>query len=95
MQTGKLDLLGGDKMKKLELSFYDTDETVILDENSIIMAIDHVTASDGFTKCFLLEVDEDLPNLLSKRPFMFYIYDDLPILKLYRSAYLSSYQWKD
>lgn len=82
-------------MKKLELSFFDTSEKVLIDENSLVIALDNKTTSDGLTECFILEVNEDLPQILSKRPLMFYIYEDLPILKLYRSAYLSSYQWKD
>ena len=82
-------------MKKLELSFLDTSEKVLIDENSLVIALDNKTTSDGLTECFILEVNEDLPQTLSKRPLMFYIYEDLPILKLYRSAYLSSYQWKD
>ena len=53
------------------------------------------TTADDLTKCFVLEFDEDLPDKLLKRPLMFYIYDDLPILKLYRSVYISAYQWKD
>lgn len=82
-------------MKKLELSFFDTSEKVIIDETSLIMAIDNKTTADGLTKCFTLEVDESLPDQLLKRPLMFYVYDDLPILKLYRSIYISSYQWKN
>lgn len=88
-------MCGGDRMKKLELSFFDTSEKVLIDENSLVIALDNKTTSDGLSKCFILEVNEDLPEILLKRPLMFYIYEDLPILKLYRSAYLSSYQWKD
>lgn len=76
-------------MKRLEISFSDTDEKVIIDETSLIIAIDNKTTTDGLTECFIMELDEDLPNKLLKRPLMFYIYDDLPILKLYRSAYIS------
>ena len=82
-------------MKKLEISFTDTDEKVIIDETSLIIALDNKTTSDGLTECFILEFDDDLPGKLLKRPLMFYIYDDLPILKLYRSAYISSYQWNN
>ena len=82
-------------MKQLEISFFDTDEKVVIDETALIIAIDNKTTSDGLTKCFSLEFDEALPNTLLKRPLMFYIYDDLPILKLYRSAYISEYRWKD
>lgn len=82
-------------MKRLEISFSDTDEKVIIDETSLIIAIDNKTTTDGLTECFIMELDEDLPNKLLKRPLMFYIYDDLPILKLYRSAYISDYQWND
>ena len=82
-------------MKKLEISFSDTDEKAILDEDSLIIAIDNKTTADDLTKCFVLEFDEDLPDKLLKRPLMFYIYDDLRILKLYRSVYISAYQWKD
>ncbi|MBU9736289.1 hypothetical protein [Diplocloster agilis] len=82
-------------MKRLEISFSDTDEKVIIDETSLIIAIDNKTTTDGLTECFIMELDEDLPNNLLKRPLMFYIYDDLPILKLYRSAYISDYQWND
>ena len=82
-------------MKRLEISFSDTDEKVIIDETSLIIAIDNKTATDGLTECCIMELDEDLPNKLLKRPLMFYIYDDLPILKLYRSVYISDYQWND
>ena len=82
-------------MKRLEISFSDTDEKVIIDETSLIIATDNKTTTDGLTECFIMELDEDLPNNLLKRPLMFYIYDDLPILKLYRSAYISDYQWND
>lgn len=82
-------------MKKLELSFSDTDETVILDETALIIALGNKNTADGLTECFILEFDADLPDTLLKRPLMFYIYDDLPILKLYRSAYISAYQWID
>ena len=82
-------------MKKLEISFWDTDEKVIVDEDALILAFDNKASSDGLTKCFSLELDEDLPGKLLKRPLMFYLYDDLPILKLYRSAYISCYQWID
>ena len=82
-------------MKKLEISFSDTDEKVLIDENSLIIALGNKDAPDGLTECFILEFDEDLPDKLLKRPLMFYIYDDLPILKLYRSVYISAYQWKN
>ncbi|RGZ00629.1 hypothetical protein [Clostridium sp. AM58-1XD] len=81
-------------MKKLEISFFDTDEKAVIDESSLVIALGNETSSDGLTECFILEVNEDLPDQLLKRPFMFYIYDDLPVLKLYRSAYISAYQWK-
>ena len=55
-------------------------------EEELIIAIDNKTNADELTKCFVLEFDEDLPDKLLKRPLMFYIYDDLPILKLYRSV---------
>lgn len=82
-------------MKKLEIFFSDTDEKVLIDESSLIIALGSKTTSDGLTECFTLEFDEKLPDILLKRPLMFYIYDDLPILKLYRSAYISAYQWKN
>lgn len=82
-------------MKKLEIFFSGTDEIAVVDETSLVIAIDNKTATDDLTKCFVIEMDEDLPNKLLKRPLMFYIYDDLPILKLYRSAYISGFQWKE
>lgn len=82
-------------MKKLELSFSETNETVLIDETALIIALGNKNTSDGFTECFILDFDTDLPDKLLKRPLMFYIYDDLPILKLYRSAYISAYQWVD
>lgn len=82
-------------MKKLEISFFGTNETVIIDENSLIIALGNKTTSDGLTESFIIEVNEDLPDKLLKQPLMFYIYDDLPILKLYRSAYISNFQWKN
>lgn len=80
-------------MKKLEISFSDTNEKVIIDETSLVIALGNKNTSEGLTECFILEFDEDLPDKLLKRPLMFYVYDDLPILKLYRSAYISAYQW--
>lgn len=82
-------------MKILEISFTDTEEKVIIDETSLIIALDNKTTSDGLTECFILELNDDLPDKLLKSPLMFYIYDDLPILKLYRSAYISSYKWNN
>lgn len=82
-------------MKKLELSFFDISEKALIDETALIIALDNKTTADGMTQSFILEFDDDLPDKLLKRPLMFYIYDDLPILKLYRSAYISSYQWKN
>lgn len=80
-------------MKKLELTFEDTSEKLVLDENSLIIAISNKTTIDGFTKSFILDFDEKLPDKLLKSPMMFYIYDDVPILKLYRSVYISYYKW--
>ena len=51
-------------MKRLEISFSDTDEKVIIDETSLIIAIDNKTTTDGLTECFIMELDEDLPNKL-------------------------------
>ena len=82
-------------MKKLTISFSDTDEKVEIDETSLVIALGSQAVSDGLTECYILEVDEELPDKLIKRPLMFYIYDDLPILKLYRSAYISAYQWEN
>lgn len=82
-------------MKTLEISFFDTDEKAIVDENALLIALDNKTTPDGLSACFILDVDADLPDKLLKRPLMFYIYDDLPILKLYRSAYISACQWKN
>ena len=81
-------------MKRQEISFFDTDEKVIVDENALVIALDNKTTPDGLTRCIILEADGNLPKKLLERPLMFYIYDDVPILKLYRSAYISSYQWK-
>ena len=83
----------GDNMKKLEIAFTDTSEKVVIDETALIIAIRNKTTPDGLTESFILNFDEDLPDKLLKHPLMFYIYDDLPILKLYRSVYISSYQW--
>ena len=44
---------------------------------------------------FILDFDKNLPDKLLKKPLMFYIYDDLPILKLYRSIDIASYSWKN
>lgn len=82
-------------MKKLEIAFTDTNETVVLDETSLIIALSNKTTPDGLTESFILDFNEDLPDKLLKRPLMFYVYEDQPILKLYRSAYISSYQWKN
>ena len=82
-------------MRKLEISFENTEEKATIDENSLVIALSNKTTPDGLTECFPLEVDESLPGILTNRPLMFYIYDDLPILKLYRSVYISSYQWID
>lgn len=79
-------------MKKLKISFSDTDEKAIIGEDSLVIAIGNKNMSSQ-SECFILEVDENLPNILTKKPLMFYIYDDLPVLKLYRSAYISGYEW--
>ena len=73
----------GDNMKKLEIAFTDTSEKVVIDETSLIIALSNKTTPDGLTESFILNFDEDLPDKLLKHPLMFYIYDDLPILKLY------------
>lgn len=82
-------------MKKLEITFKDTSEKVVIDENSLIIALGNKSTSDGLTKSFILDFDKNLPDKLLKKPLMFYIYDDLPILKLYRSIYIASYSWKN
>ena len=80
-------------MRRLEITFFDTMEKAVIDEASLVIALNNKTTSDSLTECFIIEVDENLPDKLLNRPLMFYIYDDLPILKLYRSAYISNYQW--
>ena len=80
-------------MKKLVITFSDTDEKAIIDDTSLVIAIENQTAADDLTKCLILEFDEKLPDKLLKTPLMFYIYEDAPILKLYRSMYISAYQW--
>ena len=82
-------------MKKLEITFKDTSEKVVIDENSLIIALSNKATSDGLTESFILDFDKNLPDKLLKKPLMFYIYDDLPILKLYRSIYIASYRWKN
>ena len=82
-------------MKKLEIAFTDTSEKVVIDETSLIIALSNKITSDGLTESFISDFDETLPDKLLKQPLMFYIYDDVPILKLYRSVYISSYQWKN
>lgn len=82
-------------MKKLEITFKDTSEKVVIDETSLIIALSNKTTSDGLTENFILDFDKNLPDKLLKKPLMFYIYDDLPILKLYRSIYIASYSWKN
>lgn len=85
----------GDNMKKLEITFTNTSEKLVINETSLIIALSNKTTLNGLTESFILDFDEDLPDKLLKHPLMFYIYDDLPILKLYRSIYISSYQWKN
>ena len=82
-------------MKKLEITFKDTSEKVVIDENSLIIAFSNKATSDDLTESFILDFDKNLPDKLLKKPLMFYIYDDLPILKLYRSIYITSYSWKN
>lgn len=82
-------------MKKLEITFTNTSEKLVINETSLIIALSNKTTPNGLTESFILDFDEDLPDKLLKHPLMFYIYDDLPILKLYRSIYISSYQWKN
>ena len=82
-------------MKKLEITFKDTSEKVVIDENSLIIALSNKDTSDDLTESFILDFDKNLPDKLLKKPLMFYIYDDLPILKLYRSIYIASYSWKN
>ncbi|EEM1159095.1 hypothetical protein ABLE14_003892 [Salmonella enterica] len=81
-------------MKRLEIIFKDTTEKVVIDENSLIIVISN-KKTDRLTEVYILEFDESLPDKLLKKPLMFYIYDDLPILKLYRSVYISSCKWLD
>ena len=45
-------------MKKLEISFSDTDEKAILDEDSLIIAIDNKTTADDLTKLSLIHISE-------------------------------------
>lgn len=85
----------GGNMKKLEITFTNTSEKLVINETSLIIALSNKTTLNGLTESFILDFDEDLPDKLLKHPLMFYIYDDLPILKLYRSIYISSYQWKN
>ena len=82
-------------MKKLEITFKDTSEKVVIDENSLIIALSNKATSDELTESFILDFDKNLPDKLLRKPLMFYIYDDLPILKLYRSIYIASYSWKN
>ena len=82
-------------MKKLEITFKNKRKKVVIDENSLIIALSNKATSDGLTKSFILDFDKNLPDKLLRKPLMFYIYDDLPILKLYRSIYIASYSWKN
>lgn len=82
-------------MKKLEITFFDTNEKVILDETSLVIILGNKTTSDNLTESYIIEVNEDLPGKLLNRPLMFYVYEDVPILKLYRSMYISACQWRD
>ena len=49
-------------MKRLEISFFDTDEKVIVDENALVIALDNKTTPDGLTRCIILEADGNLPK---------------------------------
>ena len=49
-------------MKRLEISFFDTDEKVIVDENALVIALDNKTTPDGMTRCIILEADGNLPK---------------------------------
>ena len=80
-------------MKRLKISFIDTDEIVILEEYCLITAWRSSNMKDGIVESFILEFDEELPNLLREKPLMFYVYDEISILKLYRSVYIKKMDW--
>ncbi len=81
-------------MKKLLIHFFDTQETLLLDEDSDIFAWGN-HAEEGLSTSMVLTFDETLPQTLQKSPLMFYVYDDTSILKLYRSAYIDFMEWID
>lgn len=81
-------------MKKLMIHFVDTSETLLLDENTSIFAWAN-NKEPGISTDVILEFDEHLPDNLRKRPLMFYVYEDISILKLYRSVYIDFMEWVD
>lgn len=81
-------------MKKLLIHFVDTNETLTLDENCDIFAWGNHESAD-LSVSLILEFDEHLPDVLCENPLMFYVYDDVAILKLYRSAYIDFMEWLD
>ena len=79
-------------MKKLRIHFLDTEETLLLSEKCDIFAWgNHKEA--GLSTSLVLTFDENLPDILLQKPLMFYVYDDVAVLKLYRSAYIDFMEW--
>lgn len=46
-------------MKKLELSFFDTSEKVLIDENLLVIALNNKMTSDGLSECFILDREKE------------------------------------
>ena len=81
-------------MKNLFIKFLDTEETLLLDENCALYAWGN-HADENLSTSHILEFDETLPDTLRKTPLMFYVYDDVAILKLYRSVYIDYMEWRE
>ena len=82
-------------MKKLLVKFYDTDKELIIDENCLVCAFEKIKNERVLCNSIILEFDDFLPEKLLNRPLMFYIYDDIPILKFYRSSFIKECKWVD
>ena len=49
-------------MKKLEITFTNTSEKLVINESSLIIALSNKTTLNGLTESFILDFDEDLPD---------------------------------
>lgn len=81
-------------MKKLFITFNDTNEVLVLTEDSTLVGWSRKNNNEPLEDYFI-DFDKHLPQKLIAKPIMFYDLTDDPILKLYRSAYIKNMEWID